>query len=559
MHKYTQFQIKACFHTILKGRNDENASVLWMMLWVLMLSRMTIMQIKMEDNEITCIFPNARTRSGESHTLVSAQGLFISPKELWDLLEVFHHLCGRWAIKTQLSTVHTALIPLIKFLRHSKTSWPCSSMEWRMLLLNFQRYYLLDTHYSSASTHTRIRNWNKRVITVLRFFADEALIPSDVVIPQAKTGDEKILAKSQSLLGIQQSQISKPEEPVRKGLVNISTAQCDADYLDAVEQDCNNKIKHLKRTCLKHWAWMQKDHHLGDRMTSCISSHELKQRLSEDKPFTTTTDSRGSVRQVPVTCSSLADGLHWSLAIIQYLLATGIDFECISTQRLYKTQFFNKAMLNRYRQELFEITAIPITKNSHIQSTWMLYRLVGILSPVDIACACVLLTIEQPSFTPESLVNAKLLNVQGQSYLLQTDVEGKQIFSLDKPRAGCRKSAVLSPISKKIITTIIACTQPIRDILHSRGDPAWRYLFLGFNRGGELGRMRSNMTEYLTGKRSTSLVTLYPSLKKQGLERGSLDFTHIRNTMGILEWFKTGSIRALSKKLGNSLGQSHLK
>jgi len=45
---------------------------------------------------------------------------------------------------------------------------------------------------------------------------------------------------------------------------------------------------------------------------------------------------------------------------------------------------------------------------------------------------------------------------------------------------------------------------------------------------------------------------MYPELEKAGLTRGVLSLRKVRNTMGVLKWFETGSIQEMSKCLGNS-------
>lgn len=45
---------------------------------------------------------------------------------------------------------------------------------------------------------------------------------------------------------------------------------------------------------------------------------------------------------------------------------------------------------------------------------------------------------------------------------------------------------------------------------------------------------------------------MYPELQKAGLTRGVLSLSKVRNTMGVLRWFETGSIQEMSRCLGNS-------
>jgi hypothetical protein len=58
----------------------------------------------------------------------------------------------------------------------------------------------------------------------------------------------------------------------------------------------------------------------------------------------------------------------------------------------------------------------------------------------------------------------------------------------------------------------------------------------------------------LSGKTKSkiNLPYQYPSLAEAGLGPGTLDFSRIRVTQGLLKWFDTGSITAVAKRLGNT-------
>jgi hypothetical protein len=90
-------------------------------------------------------------------------------------------------------------------------------------------------------------------------------------------------------------------------------------------------------------------------------------------------------------------------------------------------------------------------------------------------------------------------------------------------------------------------------LMRNAGHKAWRYLFLGLQEGGYVGPLRQGPMYSLTkDDDACSLVRLYPELGENGLTRGTLDFRRVRNTMGILRWFETGSLVEMSRRLGNT-------
>ena len=194
---------------------------------------------------------------------------------------------------------------------------------------------------------------------------------------------------------------------------------------------------------------------------------------------------------------------------------------------------------------------MPASAYNKLSSRSQFYRFAGLLSPLDVAAACCVLTIEHPQFTPEALQSAKILNVNGKIHLALTDSTERLILSLDKPRAGKRKTAILSPVSLKILREIMDLTKSVRIILKKHGDKGWRHLFLGCQISGRLGAITAPAL-FLSRTRGPSLCSLYPALPEAGLTSGTFDYRRIRTTMGVLRWFETGSISEMSRRLGNS-------
>jgi hypothetical protein len=328
-------------------------------------------------------------------------------------------------------------------------------------------------------------------------------------------------------------------------LVDIDFALDDADYLGRIEQECRLKIAALKSVCLKHWSTMRADHGSGAALASgipegtieaCIQNGEYRRLVP------------GAIVDSPLASAVLPDGHAWGLAVGKKFLRDGPALDCISVETLRASPFFKKDAFNcaPYYDALSHLSALPSGAIKRLSKTKQFYRFLGILSGVDVAAACCLLMIEHPQFTPSSLHYAQILNVRDRLYL-----DAGMRFSLDKPRAGARKYAVLSPLAQEIVSYVIEASAPIRALMRKAGHKAWRYLFLGLQEGGHVGPLHRNPTFPLTRDRD-SLIRLYPELLDAGLTAGTLDFRCVRNTMGVLRWFETGSLVEMSRCLGNT-------
>lgn len=183
-------------------------------------------------------------------------------------------------------------------------------------------------------------------------------------------------------------------------------------------------------------------------------------------------------------------------------------------------------------------------------------RFAGILSSLDMAVAMAILIREHPNLSPDAIAGAMLLNARGKSYLLMTDnYNAAAIFSVNKRRAGCRKYLVLTKRSARIIRHILRTTAPIRALLKRTGHSQWRYLFLGIMVHQGVGHPKEIAAEMLWSndrKIKIGFACFYPCLAEAGLGEGTLDFSKIRATQGVLAWFDKGSVLAVHRRLGNS-------
>jgi len=451
---------------------------------------------------------------------------------------------------TQSAYISSFLSPLIAYLRFRAQSDPLSSGEWQDLITDFMSFYLCSTIWSRGSAQTRIENWQSRVYPIIHLLIEDEVIPLGLYIPKIRVKNEVTRRPLKQIINTRLKYEHSNNDVIDKLLIDTNFSNSDDDFLLNIEKECRSKIEKLKEVCLAHWKAMLHDQALGQKYADKIPKTIVAGLLCASG-----VQIHGSQDRYNLVCSPTRnDGHLWAFALIKFLLDNSDDVNCISVRSLRKLPYYkhNALKTRDYEHILINQTALNEYAFKFLSTSMYMYHFSGVLSGIDVAAICTLLIIDHPIFNPLSLANAKLLDVRGKSFLITTDTNNRMIFSVDKPRARARKIAVLTNMAQEIISEVVRMTSPIRRILKNNGDPNWRYLFLGQQMGGTLGPIRTTLTDCLTCNKARSLVRMYPALSDFGLKRGTLDFSKIRNTMGVIKWFETGSIREMSKLLGNS-------
>ncbi|SOF00375.1 hypothetical protein SAMN05446635_8431 [Burkholderia sp. OK233] len=168
---------------------------------------------------------------------------------------------------TQRSRVATFLKPLIAFVASKSAGspyrMPTDSDEWQIFLLEFLRFYLIDTSYSKCAASTRFSNWQLLVVVMLEFWMEEEIIPFDVVIPKINIKSNPDSAPSHKLLSQPKSELRSTTSFSQKIITNVDFSKNDADYLSAIEETCRRKINIIIETCKSHWDAVTRDFETG--------------------------------------------------------------------------------------------------------------------------------------------------------------------------------------------------------------------------------------------------------------------------------------------------------
>lgn len=517
------------------------------------------MRYEIHGEVVTFYLDNPRRDEPDTRK-ASFEGTGLTPAQITTMLDA----TVDWRRGNSLSTqiVATRIVAnIFKWFRELGVSWPTHSQDWTLFLLRFFQWHFTNTE-SAIRTDIRTRIWSSYLVPFFEYLKDAEIIPLDVLVPRANMKKLESLGHNiKPLLGQGCRRITDPTLATQRLLVDVSFGMTDADYLDTIEQRCRHLVGVIKEVCLRHWRGMMRDAETGRKLAAQISDEIIEQAMAEGRFGEVLRIGRR--RQFVKYASPVHPrGIAWALAWARRSLKRSDTRDCISAETMRQSPFFTTRAFRgggEYNYPALDgLTNLTPEQWQQFRGPARFYRLAGLLSGLDAAAACALLTIEHPQFTSESLQNAVLLNVRGKPRLLLTDNSERAILSIDKPRAGKLKSAALSGLAQEIVQDIIRATAPVRETLKRAGDKRWRYLFVGALNDNSTGRVGTLSVLSVRpallngGNDMVNLPRLYPVLTQNGLGPGTFDFRRLRNTLGIIRWFDTGSILEMSRKLGNT-------
>lgn len=515
------------------------------------------MRFEIKNQLITFYLDNPK-RAAETIATQSFAGTGLSEQQIIPLAESLVKKFRGQLLGSQSNVTTAFLRPLFSYLKSTETPWPTTSADWQLTVFGFFQFFLVDTAWSQAKTVHRMRLWQTLISGLLEFLIEEEIIPLDVKIPKIYQKRIHSLAKDQPLLGQPRAKFGNIATQPKKLLVDISFGMTDSDYLSAVEKKCRHLVDVIRDTCTTHWDALMQDGETGQKLAKLVTGIEIEEAFNNERNVTYRPK---GVRSTRYASPSHSQGHARALAIVHQKLTNGTGIKCVSVDTLRASPLFPKRLFytNQRHESYASLESLTALKKEQLHILSLpsrFYRFAGLLSNLDAAAACCLLIIEHPEFTSESLQNAKLLNASGKPYLLLTDNNEHSILTLDKPRAGRRKSVVLTSLSQKLVMDILRRTALVREILRRAGDKTWRYLFLGVKQqngaNGFLGVLDGSTRYVTSGYRAVSLTNLYPELSQNGLDKDNFNYRRLRNTLGVIRWFETGSILEMSRRLGNT-------
>lgn len=420
-------------------------------------------------------------------------------------------------------------------------SLPTSGEEWQALILDVHHFIHTreDRKQSLVTRHINIWKATRRWFVIL---IDEGIASPNVHLPSVH--DDMVLGDCpDQLLGESSTQSVDTNTDIDKLLMPISLSRTDAAYLDEVRDTLTARRQALF-SCLKdYWEKLRENLLFGLRLRRSLTDEQIAH-------FTViTAEGRRCVNEPGASLESLA----------AYL--TVLEKDHGSTYRPPSTLGLTPYQKN-IRQvpkdwPIYALLPANIGDTSPVSLYTLTWTWLGRLSQRDVAVIVALLIMLHPKWTPAALTEALVHDRAGKSYL---DLDDESLcFEVKKHRAKAMKREMLTPLSEEVLTTILSFSSALREQLKLEGNPLAGRLFLPWGRGGGLSASApmATLVKFITGREKSAhpvrwLGHFYPSLLNAGLTPGTISFKKIRATEGVLEWFRTKSLQATSKRLGNT-------
>jgi hypothetical protein len=434
---------------------------------------------------------------------------------------------------------------------------PQTESEWQKLVIDVHRFVITRTDRKSSLKTRCSSQW----LAIRSFFVDlmeGGVAPISLYMPPVREVLESIDISPyhERLLG--QSAPISAVASVDKLMCSISLARTDAEYLEEIRDTLTQRRHVLKESLTDYWMKLKANMLFGRKLIESVDWAELEPR----------------VKRSPLGVPSMhpANPNHGIIGLANYLAVIRHEYggHPLSDDDMRKwtkrdSEFIPRcASIGSVSSWLSRIDAPanfldrPGVSERHVLWWWQ-----GRISHFDLAMITALLIMLQPSWTPSSIMLAKIANRHGKNYLDFSD--SGDCYEVEKPRAKMMKQETLDPIAYDIISTLTDMNSDLRQELSNSGDPRSALLFLPYGKVRISMPIPSFVSGYLSGAKPVRpnvvnprcadvpwIGMLYPELVTAGLSKGTISLKKIRNTEGVLEWFRTKSLRAVSKKLGNT-------
>lgn len=432
------------------------------------------------------------------------------------------------------------------------TSLPTSESGWQVLVRDIH-YFIITRPDSSASLQTRISAIWLTIRGFLVSLVEAGLIPISVYLPPVREALDSldISAFQDRLIGQKAPVGVDISAKIEKLICSVSLARTDAEYLEEIRDTLASRRHLLFETLAGYWRQIKANFEFGRRLRESVVWDDLKP-LVENYPL-------GDPANHPANPATGYRGLANYLAVIQHEYdgspPSDDDLRNFKRQFEYLPRFASISPISAWSVN-YGAPDAPYGRQGWSERN-LLWWWQGRLSHFDVSMIAALLMMMHPSWTPSSIMLAKVTNRHGKQYVDLTD-KGHS-YEVEKPRAKAMKMETLDPLAYEIISTLIQEGAKLREELQAKGDLRASLLFLPYGRAKVVAPIPSGAATFLSnsyaarsGGRSIWIGMVFPELVAGGLDEGTLSFSKIRNTEGVLEWFRTKSLRAVARKLGNT-------
>lgn len=503
------------------------------------------MFVKVINRKLNMYLPNELLRS-ELRVISTQIPDVISDEMALKIGDSFITCSTGWSFHSIISN-STAVKHLFGFMGQYSRPLPTEPFEMRVFLADSMKYILSNNFPKKPSPERRLYNWNRYTNLIKQLMLDRKIpateFPPTKLPRQAECDD----ASNNGMLGETLVELPVPVTPDEIWPDCYLGTPSYLEPSDAFLTSIEKKLKYLSETT---------DHVVEEFWTTRSNFYkQCRERIDAISPAWAAellkSFNNETINYFPPEINpETEEGLINLLAILKYMLVNHDDIHSIGWGAFAKSSprlAFTAYLQGKINTALQIYTGHKPRKN--MKSDRFLKMAMGLPSKTDYAAAMVLLIHDTPKFNPMSLEEAKLTDKHGKKYLIARTESSERKFSVEKPRARTRKKAILSDRSILILEEIIAQTDILRAKLLKAKHPASHSLFI------EISKFTINQVMRCTSEFSEPNFSLWSAIEGRlvpaGISRSNFSLSSIRNTEGILEWFRTGSVRMMAKKMGN--------
>ena len=452
-------------------------------------------------------------------------------------------------ISTWLSRINSTLEPSIAEL--DINSMPTSPLAWQSFIKNWYATTLI-TSTLKANIETRVKGWNSHINPFLEYLQQRDYIPIDVIIPRMKRVGQKVKNSSfdVKIIGEPLPQKVTSSYDINKFICPINLSRTDAEYLDEYYYELELRRNNLYSCLVKYWLTIKSHFDYANKLIESTNFEVYERRIEaknyknvylvKDKP----------PRKKHFLAERNQESFTYFLHAIKSRKLPFVIHDCSSTPALPSkhsitdNQEYYYSLLPKLQIEEKELFNLSDRLN------WCL----GLLTPRCISLLLALIIMENPKFNYEPLLFSKVTDKDGKLLFELSDIG--QTYTIAKHRAKIHKKSTLPETSEAIIAHLVFINHYYNDAIPNT---VKNNLFLARLDSKTLSIPNpKSLLSYLSGKgRHESseyrcIYSLYPSLQNCGLGQSSISHKKLRDTEGVLEFFRTGSIQAVARKIGNS-------
>ncbi|EJN39679.1 hypothetical protein PMI38_00911 [Pseudomonas sp. GM84] len=413
-------------------------------------------------------------------------------------------------------------------------------------------HYCETLNDKSTQQRTRLQEWAASE-KIYKELVRAGAIPSDTSIPSGTVRggcSEDALAPIGFERKILETPMTLSDLLPKKSLIAEGLELDDEEFIEKLKNRLESGTLTIFELLNDYWDSMCRCHQTGQDLMQRVPVEELTQRISSGDFF---------YKDMHLAHPDSPDGISWFLRATHYYAFVTYKLDLLNFNSISGLPFFTKlfeipGITDRIFEKLVDVCGVdaPPFKARNKQPTEMISRLLGLLSKRDCGVACCILTIENPSFTADSITNADLYSQNGKFYVKARTLHRRLVFSVSKPRARKRKISLLSSVSAKVITDIIRSTSEIRARQKHYNKANWRKLFLLSSRK-KLGSISRLSTAIGAGSGITLYNLFKDKLKSEKIDKGSFNLSSLRTTQAIICFLTHGSLKRVADLLNNTI------